>query len=352
MQQLLLYCRAGFESECTAEIQDYGTTHGISGFSKAKPQSGFVVFTAYENTHDSANLVRQINFNELIFARQLLFSAELLTDLPASDRIAPLFELARTLSPGVADVWLETPDTNEGKTLATFCRKFSRPLRQALTAQGFLQPAPAGLPRLHLFFLDSATVYIALSWPQNASRWPMGIPRLKLSRAAPSRSALKLEEALHSLLTVQERSERLRPGMQAVDLGAAPGGWSWQLGRDHIRVTAVDNGPLDAGLLAAGLVEHRREDGFRFRPRKPVDWMVCDMVEQPSRIAGLVAGWLAAGDCRDCIFNLKLPMKKRYAEVQRCREIIAKTLGGKRFELRLKQLYHDREEVTGYLHLW
>ncbi len=207
------------------------------------------------------------------------------------------------------------------------------------------------LPRLHLFFLDSRTVYVALSRPPNASPWVMGIPRLKLARAAPSRSALKLEEALHVLLTPRERSARLKPGMSAVDLGAAPGGWSWQLMREQVRVTAVDNGPMAPGLLDSGLLEHRREDGFRFRPRKAVDWMVCDMVEQPARIAALVAGWLAAGNCRDCIFNLKLPMKKRYAQVQSCRDIIARTLASRRFELRLKQLYHDREEVTGYLHL-
>ena len=78
---------------------------------------------------------------------------------------------------------------------------------------------------------------------------------------------------------------RLAPGMTAVDLGASPGGWTWQLVQHGLMVTAVDNGPMDARLLDSGQVKHRRDDGFHFRPPEPVDWMVCDMVESPSRIA-------------------------------------------------------------------
>jgi 23S rRNA (cytidine2498-2'-O)-methyltransferase len=138
--------------------------------------------------------------------------------------------------------------------------------------------------------------------------------------------------------------------MTAVDLGAAPGGWTYQLVRRHIRTTAVDNGPMDAALLDSGLVEHVRADGFRYRPLKPVDWLVCDMVEQPQRIAKLVGEWLAEKRCRRAIFNLKLPMKKRYDMVQDCQRVIDSrlTASGTRCRLAFKQLYHDRAEITGY----
>ena len=43
-------------------------------------------------------------------------------------------------------------------------------------------------------------------------------------------------------------------------------------------------------------------------------------------------------------------MKKRYDEVRRCEAIIHDTIAkaGVRHTLALRQLYHDREEVTGY----
>ena len=137
-------------------------------------------------------------------------------------------------------------------------------------------------------------------------------------------------------------------GVVVVDLGAAPGGWTWQLVRRGLHVTAVDNGPMEEQLMLSGLVAHKREDGFRFQPRQRVDWMVCDMVEQPRRVAERMADWLAQGWCKRCVFNLKLPMKKRYAEVQQCfaqmQAIVA--AHGREIEIRAKQLYHDREEIT------
>jgi 23S rRNA (cytidine2498-2'-O)-methyltransferase len=176
----------------------------------------------------------------------------------------------------------------------------------------------------------------------------MGIPRLRFPPGAPSRSTLKLDEAFG--LFVQDPETEVQPGMTAVDLGAAPGGWTYQLVRRHLRTTAIDNGAMDASLLDSGLVEHLRVDGFRYRPLKPVDWLVCDMVEQPQRIARLVAEWLAEGRCKRAIFNLKLPMKKRYEMVLDCREILESRTqkAGVSCRLSFKQLYHDRAEITGY----
>ena len=73
-------------------------------------------------------------------------------------------------------------------------------------------------------------------------------------------------------------------------------------------------------------------------------------VEQPIRVARLVAGWIADGDCRRSIFNLKLPMKKRYDELARCRAAMDEICRaqGVHCVIRFKHLFHDREEVTGY----
>ncbi len=348
MTQTLLYCRPGFEGECAAEIQDQAAALGIHGYVRAKPDRGWLAFTPYD-ADAGARLAAGLDFRVLVFPRQLVTPALELPSLPEGERIGPLLGALEQLAPAVSGVWLETADTNAGKALQTLCRKLAVPLERALDRAGRLIPDNPALPRLHVLFLGGHHAWVGLSRPGNAAPWPMGIPRLKFPRAAPSRSTLKLEEALLWFLDDKERRRRLVPAMTAVDLGAAPGGWTWQLVRRHLRVTAVDNGPLDPALLDSGLVEHLRVDGFRYRPPRPVDWLVCDMVEQPARIAQLAANWLARGDCREAIFNLKLPMKKRYAELGRCRELIADTLADLPHRLTLKQLYHDREEVTAHL---
>jgi 23S rRNA (cytidine2498-2'-O)-methyltransferase len=196
-------------------------------------------------------------------------------------------------------------------------------------------------------------VRVGFSSGDQGSAAANGILRLKFPREAPSRSVLKLDEALQVLLDGGEREQALRPGMRAVDLGAAPGGWTWLMVQQSIRVTAVDNGPMQPELMDSGIVEHRREDGFRYRVPKPVDWLLCDMVEQPQRIAALMGDWLTRGDCRRALFNLKLPMKKRYESLQGCLGSLEARLGEAGLDHRLlcKQLYHDREEVTAYISL-
>lgn len=64
-------------------------------------------------------------------------------------------------------------------------------------------------------------------------------------------------------------------------------------------------------LYETGRIEHCAEDGFKFHPpkRKKIHWLVCDMVEQPSRVITLIAKWFSYGWCKESIFNLKLPMK-------------------------------------------
>ncbi len=350
MAGLLLYCRGGFESECAAEIQAHAARLGVAGFVKAKAGSGWVVFETYE-ADAAAEMHERLSFSELIFARQWFVFTAFLTDLPLTDRVSALLQGAAALPAPPSALFLETPDTNEGKELSGLCRALRKPLEIACGIDTRTSPQTGAGVRLHVCFLSGTAAYVGYALAGNSAAWPMGIPRLKSPRGAPSRSTLKLDEALLHFLMPAERDIYLRPGMRAVDLGAAPGGWTWQLVRRHIHVTAVDNGELDSKLLETGLVAHVRADGFRYRPKEAVDWLVCDIVEQPIRVAELVAHWLAEGVCHHAVFNLKLPMKKRYQEVQRCLTRVDDIVRGAGLDyvMACKQLYHDREEVTVYL---
>jgi 23S rRNA (cytidine2498-2'-O)-methyltransferase len=348
---VLVLCRSGFEREAAAEMEMQAEDAGIPGPALGQPHTGFAALTLADPAPLAA-LTGRLPLAGLVFARQRLFWFDRVTELPEGDRGTPLVEaLARAGTP-VSRVVLETPDTDLAKQMSGFCKRFAEPLERLLDKRALLRPKQTQLPVLHVVFTDSSTAWLTLLQPGDGSPWAMGVPRLRMPREAPSRSALKLAEAFHELLGEAGCALHLRAGLRAVDLGAAPGGWSWQLAQRGLHVTAVDNGPLAAAVRATEMVEHVRADGFTWRPKRPVDWMVCDMVEQPGRIAQLVAEWVATGRCRHCIFNLKLPMKRRLEEVARCRTLIVKRMKvAGPFELRFKHLYHDREEITGYLAL-
>ena len=348
MKNWLLYCRPGFERDCVQET-----------LRQAQPQQP--VITVQLPTHaDSGYAVvtlneQKLSYRELIFARQLISLHQTLPALPERDRLTPIVAAINTLPGNFGTLWLEVPDTNEGKLLSTFTRRFQPLLESMLREQGRLQDTTANthtqLPRLHIFFPDKSSALIGTSDPHNSAPAIMGIVRQSMPVEAPSRSTLKLAEAIEVFMDRSEQKRLLRQGMQAVDLGAAPGGWTWQMVQRGIRVTAVDNGPMKGVLINHPLVQHLKQDGFKYVPRRAVDWLLCDMVEQPSRVATLIGTWFVAGLTKHAIFNLKLPMKQRVVALESALDGIRTLLDqeGINYRMLAKQLYHDREEVTVFI---
>ncbi|KAF0814251.1 Ribosomal RNA large subunit methyltransferase M [Andreprevotia sp. IGB-42] len=340
---ILLYCRPGFEDDCcqelTTHLRDDGEWHkGI----------GYVLFTPHDYA-EAQRLLRELDVNQLIFARQLVFALARV-ELGERDRLTPLLAAIDALPANQqgpwSEIWLEHPDSDAGKQLSGFCKRFGDIVGKALAAR---VAAKAGRWRLHLFYTSLTEVFICVADPYRSSPWPLGIARVRMPSVAPSRSTLKLAEAF--MVLIPDIDQRLKAGMVGVDLGAAPGGWTYQLVSRGLKVFAIDNGPMKGDMAIHPHVKHLREDGFKYRPQHPVDWLVCDMVEQPMRIAELMARWFASGMTRHAVFNLKLPMKKRWQEIERCFDLIDSTLedAGIKYTLVAKQLYHDREEITCYL---
>lgn len=352
MNKVLLYCRQGFEKECAAEITAKAAARNVFGFARVKEDSGYVLFECYQ-AEEAEKLIAELPFSELIFSRQMIVVGELLRDLPPEDRVTPVTGMLTGFVEKGGELRVEVPDTNESKELLKFCRKFTVPLRSSLRSAGILLKYETDKrPVVHVFFIAPGYCYVGYSLPQNNSRFFMGIPRLKFPSDAPSRSTLKLEEAFHVFIPADEWDERLGSGMYAVDLGACPGGWTYQLVQRSMMVHAVDNGPMAPSLMDTGQVFHHREDGFKYRPtRSNIYWVVCDMVEKPIRVANLMADWLVNGWCREAIFNLKLPMKKRFEEVSQNLAMIDEKLkaNGINAQIQARQLYHDREEVTVHI---
>jgi 23S rRNA (cytidine2498-2'-O)-methyltransferase len=117
----------------------------------------------------------------------------------------------------------------------------------------------------------------------------------------PSRAYLKLWEALTRL------GRHPAPGETCLDLGAAPGGWSWALARLGVRVVAVDKAELAPEVAAMDSVSVRRESAFALDPAReaPVDWLFSDVICYPARLLGLVRRWIAAGTARHLVCTVK-----------------------------------------------
>ncbi|MGQ7248271.1 23S rRNA (cytidine(2498)-2'-O)-methyltransferase RlmM [Halomonas sp. V046] len=348
--ELLMFCRPGFEPDLAAELEERAADRGERAQAEICPGQGLVRL-CLDAGRPANSLHRDLRLTDLVFARQSLIALPPLT-VSREDRLSPIIEQVVASGWSFESLSQETPDTNDAKALGGLLKALERPLGSQLKKRGALR-RKAGGRRLHLVWRDGDQVQLGMSFPGNRSEFPGGIRRLRFPHAAPSRSTLKLEEAWHEFVPRDEWEERLGEGMQAADLGAAPGGWTWQLVQRGMHVYAIDNGPMDKTLMATGMVEHLREDGFVWEPPMRLDWLVCDIVDKPARVIFMMERWLEKRWCREAIFNLKLPMKRRWEEVSHCVDGLAQRLGeaGVSATIQCRHLYHDREEVTVHVRL-
>ena len=189
---------------------------------------------------------------------------------------------------------------------------------------------------LFVYFTDFKRAFVS------RAAWVNGQRRMADDPLAPSRSYLKVEEA-YVVLGREPRS-----GETVVDLGAAPGGWSYSAAKRGAKVIAIDNGPLKGGALDHPRIEHRREDAFRFvpPPGESFDWLFCDLVEEPHNVLrNIVEPWLAHGWCRRFVVNLKFGRVDPLAFMRELRTP-GSLLMDRAPGMCVRHLYHDREEFT------
>ena len=351
MYPIYALCRPGFEVEAGQELVDIGIEQGCFGHFQPFKAQGLVSYIL-SSAAEQRRILESVPLASLVFTRDWLAGLCDVT-LPKGDRVQAVHAALADLGwlPDLGHIEIQVVEANQDRDLHRFARKWTAPLSRRLREVGLLGSAGPDSDRMEIVLLDFERALIGYSLASNRSPFVAGRPRLRFPPEAPSRSTLKLEEAWHVFVGKSIWYEWLGGGKKAVDLGAAPGGWTWQLVNQGMMVTAVDNGPMDARLMASGHVEHIRADGFTWAPRRAVDWLVCDIVDKPRRTSALMARWLANRWCRFAIFNLKLPMKQRYAEWLACRDLfLAETAdAGVEVRLQAKQLYHDREEVTCFV---
>lgn len=177
----------------------------------------------------------------------------------------------------------------------------------------------------------------------NRSAWFGGMQRFREEEGQISRAEFKLLEAW-TLFPVP-----LASGGLALDMGAAPGGWTSVLRLKGLRVVAVDPAELDRRLRGDGGIQHLRRRVEEYLPIAPafaviVNDMRMDIAESV-RLMCAAAEHLRAGGSG--VITLKLPRSgTNVAEVlESVRGAVAR-LAEKYRVVGVRQLYHNRSEVT------
>jgi 23S rRNA (cytidine2498-2'-O)-methyltransferase len=243
-------------------------------------------------------------------------------------------DLAASLPVGLAvQVW------RSGSAQSAPTADVAAAVREALAARG-VEVAGSGREHVLSVCLTPAGVLLGLNRTEDGlSDWPGGRVRLAKRQGQVSRAEFKLEE-LFGVLPLH-----LPTAGTALDLGAAPGGWTRILRLGGLRVWAIDPGDLDPRVAADPGVHHVRTTAGEFFRSTELDFdlAVNDMRMDPElscRFVRDAAVRLRPGAL--AVVTLKVGVNRPLATLRRCRDI----LDGDYVPVFARQLQHNRHELT------
>jgi len=243
------------------------------------------------------------------------------------------------------------PDDLEGYKVGVQCRVLSESVSyRAIEVKQYLDESIQGRggvpetkePQFVVSLVIADKAYIGYSTPSaNLTRWSGGAVHYGAAKNSFSRAQHKLEEALEVLEVDISRCKT------ALDLGAAPGGWTALLLKRGLNVTAVDTGDLHPELLKHRNLTYLRQNAFDLRLiRNSLDIITCDMSWDPLRTAQLVVDLsraLRTGG--KLVLTVKFMGQSPLPTVRECLSILRSSFVFKRG----RHLWHNREELTLYL---
>lgn len=181
--------------------------------------------------------------------------------------------------------------------------KARRTLRRRRVAEGPWRQDET-LVQLLLTSNDQALLSVATPAQRHAlggalSAFPGGAVEQERDERPPSRAYQKLREA-HLRM-----GRPVQAGETLVDLGACPGGWTFDALQAGAHVTGIDRSPLRDDLMRHRHFTFVKGDAFAWHPERPVDWLVCDLIAFPERTLALLEDWLGGGRCRRFVVTVK-----------------------------------------------
>lgn len=151
----------------------------------------------------------------------------------------------------------------------------------------------------------------------------------------PNRAYLKLWEFFTRI------GVRPGPGDLCLDLGSAPGGWTWVVAALGARVFSIDKAELAPHVARNPLVEHCRGSAFAMEPRIVGDatWLFCDVACYPDRLYTFMQRWLDAESTANMVCTIKFSGVTDFAVLELFSQI--KDAG-------CMHLYANKHEVTWF----
>lgn len=231
---------------------------------------------------------------------------------------------------------VKSVESNWHKKISKIMSRLEKLLRSSASLS--LEPVEG----FFVYFLDFNQVFVSQTAVIGACQ------RMHMDSNAPSRAYLKVEEAYTLLNCEPKRGEKV------VDLGAAPGGWTYSALKRKAKVIAIDNANLEKTIKNNPNVTQLKEDALKFIPNKSlkIDWLFCDIIEKPEIILEVIHKWLKNGWCKKFIVNLKIGRSDPIGIIKKINDSDTGLINYCS-SLRIRQLYHDRQEITLVgKHIW
>jgi len=322
--------------------------HAVEELRRLFPEMKFVYLTPAEVFRFVVPVARheaieQIRYSAPVFLRHLQPVDEV---LPRVDEVVDLNKLRHAL--------IEYGEFEQGDKVAIQARKTEQSgaiyspsdvkclLDEVLTDTYGTVPVVRDADHIVSVFVTNAAMFIGVSKPEdNLSDWAGGMVRFRQEDGQVSRAKFKLLEA--------EREFGLDFGSyrSAIDLGAAPGGWTSLLLERGLRVTAIDPGDLHPSVKRHPNLTYMKRNAADVKLTPAAfDLLVCDMSWSPMQTGRLLKQLLPALQTGGTvIMTVKLMHKKPFQTIRD----LSRELGPELALQRAKQLFHNREELTLFL---
>lgn len=322
--------------------------YGMEELRKLFPAIGFKQLVPgeiyqFEVAEENDEVLRRLADAELIFVRHV---QPIDRELPVTGNAeADLAEAAAMIS------YIES--SVAGKTVAVHIRtsrqhqltatkqQLKQALDEALTAAGATSVVQQPQLIIALFAHEGQLLAGFATPPEMGSDWPGGAIRFQREEGQVSRAKFKLLEAekVFGLDYSQYGS--------AIDVGAAPGGWTSLLLERGLKVTAIDPAAMDERIVHHPRLTHLRMNASAVKlPKASHDLLVCDMSWSPLEMSKLIVQLQAALKPHGfAIITVKLMHKKALQSIREVKQRLSSAFT----VLGAKQLFHNREEITLFL---